>query len=76
MKHPRQKTILRLVHLVSGMTLAAYVYIPPQLDVLTAPLRLALAYVGVPLVSLTGVWMWKGTAVKRSLRALRATSRI
>ncbi|WP_375426668.1 hypothetical protein [uncultured Friedmanniella sp.] len=59
-RNPR--SILRWTHLVVGSLLATYVYLP----VGSADwLRWTLMLVGIPTVSVTGVWMWKQALVRR-----------
>ncbi len=64
-----QRTWLRLFHVVVGSLLATYVYLPPG----QAPgLRWTLMVIGVPAVTVTGVWLWKQAAVRRLLSRRRS----
>ena len=61
-----QRTIGRAIHVVVGMILVAYVYVPA--GALSDATRTALMWFGVPVVVLSGSWLWKGAAVRRLLR--------
>jgi hypothetical protein len=66
----RVRLVLRTVHLVIGVVLATYVYLPatmPGHEVI----RWALMVVGVPLVTVTGLVIWKQAAVRRLLARRR-----
>lgn len=65
----RQRTISRTLHLAVGIILAVYVYLPA--GSLSDVTRTALMWVGVPVVVLSGSWLWKGAAVRRLLRQRR-----
>jgi hypothetical protein len=62
---PRQARILeRIVHLVTGLVLVAYVYVtPPPGSALTAGVRWLL-----PIVVFSGLAMWQGPRLRRYLR--------
>ncbi|MGH2699926.1 MAG: hypothetical protein ACRDJL_12115, partial [Actinomycetota bacterium] len=66
---PRRARILeRIVHLVTGVVLVAYVYAtPPPQSALTSGVRWLL-----PLVVFSGVAMWQGPRVRRFMRRARA----
>lgn len=61
-----QRTISRAIHIVVGIVLAAYVYVPA--GALSDVTRIVLMWVGIPVVVLSGSWLWKGAAVRRLLR--------
>lgn len=61
------RAIVRYTHLVVGFLLGAYVYLPFHLEELREVLRVSLTFVGVPVVVLTGLWMWQGPKLRRSL---------
>ena len=57
-----KRSILRWTHIVLAIPIAGYVYSPFQnLPDYAGPTR----YVFFPLIALTGLWMWKGDAVRR-----------
>lgn len=62
MKATTQRTILRWVHLIFGLMILGYIYGPPK-EVL--PYRDNFRFVIVPVLVLSGLWMWKGHAVRR-----------
>jgi len=57
-----QRTIFRLIHLVLSIPIIGYIYSPferlPDYAGLTR-------FVFLPLMALTGLWMWKGHVVRR-----------
>lgn len=52
----RLRSILRVIHLVVAAALGFLVYAPPTLG---EPVRLFLAFVGIPLIALSGLFMYK-----------------
>jgi len=57
-----KRSILRWIHLVFSIPIAGYVYSPfENIPQYAGPTR----YVFFPILVLTGLWMWKGEAVKR-----------
>jgi hypothetical protein len=65
----RTRDLLRVLHLVVGGLLAAYVYLPADLPVVEV-WRWSLMLVGVPAVTATGLLMWKQAAARRLLARL------
>ena len=62
MSNAVKRSILRWVHLVLAIPIAGYVYSPfGKLPDYAGPTR----YVFFPAMVLTGLWMWKGPAVRR-----------
>lgn len=57
-----QRTILRWIHLVFGLTLIGYIYGPPE-EVLQY--RDNFRFFFLPTVIVTGFWLWKGPAIQR-----------
>lgn len=56
------RSILRGIHMVLAIPLAGYVYSPfENIPDYAGPTR----FVFFPLLVLTGLWMWKGHAIKR-----------
>ena len=62
MKEATKRSILRWVHIIFGLMIVGYIYGPPE-EVL--PYRDNFRFVFVPVIFLTGFWMWKGQAVRR-----------
>jgi thiosulfate reductase cytochrome b subunit len=57
-----KRSILRWIHLVLAIPIAGYVYSPfENVPQYAPPTR----YVFLPLLVLTGLWMWQGHNVKR-----------
>lgn len=62
MTQSTKRSILRWTHLVLSIPIIGYVYSPfEEIPNYAAPTRC----VFVPLLILTGLWMWKGHAVRR-----------
>jgi thiosulfate reductase cytochrome b subunit len=62
MKQSTKRSILRWIHLVLGIPILGYVYSPfENLPQYAGPTR----FVFLPLLILTGLWMWQGPAVRR-----------
>jgi hypothetical protein len=57
-----QRTILRWIHILFGLPLLGYIYGPPEEVGQYAPL---FRFVFVPVLVLSGLWMWKGHLVIR-----------
>ncbi|QOV91227.1 hypothetical protein [Humisphaera borealis] len=62
MKPATERTIVRWIHLVFGLTIIGYVYGPPE-EVL--PYRDNFRFGFVPVILLSGLWLWKGHVIKR-----------
>jgi hypothetical protein len=57
-----KRSILRGIHMVLAIPLAGYVYSPfENIPDYAGPTR----FVFFPLLVLTGLWMWKGHAIRR-----------
>ncbi|HEY9248608.1 MAG TPA: hypothetical protein VIO38_05735 [Rariglobus sp.] len=57
-----QRTILRWIHILFGLPVIGYIYGPSEEVAHYAPL---FRYVFVPVLLLSGLWMWKGRRVTR-----------
>lgn len=57
-----QRTIVRWIHIVLAIPIAGYVYSPFEELPNYAPV---VRFVSVPLLVLTGLWMWKGHVLRR-----------
>ena len=64
MSNATQRTVCRWAHTVLAVPVVGYVYSPFENLPDYAPLT---RYVAMPLIVLTGLWMWKGHAVRRLL---------
>jgi hypothetical protein len=62
MKQSTKRSILRWIHIIFGLTIIGYIYGPPE-EVLQY--RDNFRFFFVPVIFLTGFWMWKGPAVRR-----------
>lgn len=62
MTQATQRTIFRWIHLVFGLPILGYVYGPMEE---VAPYAPMFRYVFVPVIVLSGLWMWKGQLVSR-----------
>jgi len=62
MKEASKRSIVRTIHLVLAIPIAGYIYSPfDQIPDYAFPTR----FVFVPLLVLSGLWMWKGHVVRR-----------
>jgi thiosulfate reductase cytochrome b subunit len=57
-----QRTVFRWIHIVLAIPIAGYVYSPFDQIPNYAP---AVRYVFLPVLVLTGLWMWKGHLLRR-----------
>ena len=57
-----QRILCRWIHILFGFPLLGYVYGPPEEVAQYAPLY---RYFFVPVLVLSGLWMWKGHLVTR-----------
>ena len=62
MKEATKRSILRWIHIVLAIPIAGYVYSPFKELPNYAPV---VRFVSVPILVVTGFWMWKGHAVRR-----------
>ena len=64
MREATKRSILRWIHLVLAIPIIGYVYSPfKELPNYATVVR----FVAVPVIALTGLWMWKGHVVRRLL---------
>jgi len=62
MQEATKRSIVRWIHLVLAIPIAGYIYSPfDKIPNYAPPIR----FVFVPLLILSGLWMWKGHAVRR-----------
>jgi hypothetical protein len=62
MNQATKRSILRWIHIVFGIPILGYVYSPFEEIPNYAP---AVRFVFVPVLVLSGLWMWKGHVVRR-----------
>jgi hypothetical protein len=62
MNHGVKRSILRWIHIVFSIPIIGYVYSPFEEIPQYAP---ATRFVFLPLLVLSGFWMWKGHALRR-----------
>lgn len=62
MKDTTKRAILRWTHISFGLTLVGYIYGPPEETRQYLPF---FRYFYFPVVLLSGLWMWKGAAIRR-----------
>ncbi len=67
-----QRTISRTIHIVVGILLIAYIYVPA--GTFSDALRTMLMWGGAPVVSISGMWLWKGAVVRRSIQNRRVAT--
>lgn len=58
----RVRLILRWIHIVFGIPIVGYVYSPFEKLPEYAPI---VRYVALPIILLSGLWMWKGHVLTR-----------
>ena len=62
MKQATKRSILRWIHIVFGVPIIGYVYSPfDKIPEYAGPTR----FVFLPVLMLTGLWMWQGQNVRR-----------
>jgi hypothetical protein len=62
MQEATKRSIVRWIHLVLAIPIAGYIYSPfDQIPNYAFPTR----FVFVPLLVLSGLWMWKGQLLRR-----------
>jgi len=62
MKDATKRSIFRWIHIVMAIPIAGYVYSPFEDIPNYAP---AVRFVFLPVIVLTGFWMWKGHVLRR-----------
>jgi len=62
MNEATKRSILRWIHIVIAIPIVGYVYSPFEEIPNYAP---AVRFVFLPVMVLTGLWMWKGHVVRR-----------
>ena len=62
MREATKRSIFRLVHIIFAIPIIGYIYSPFKELPNYAPV---VRFVAVPVIVLTGLWMWKGHLVRR-----------
>ena len=62
MKDTTKRSILRSIHLIFALPIVGYIYGPPSETVQYLPY---FRFVYFPVIVLSGLWMWKGHAIRR-----------
>lgn len=62
MSQSTQRSIFRWIHIVLGIPIIGYIYSPFDQIPNYAPL---VRFIFLPVILLSGLWMWKGHVVKR-----------
>jgi hypothetical protein len=62
MNQGTKHTILRWIHIIFGLPILGYIYGPPEEVAQYAPM---FRFIFVPVLVLSGLWMWKGHLVTR-----------
>jgi len=68
MKEATKRSIFRWIHLIFAIPIIGYVYSPFKELPNYAPV---VRYVAIPVIALTGLWMWKGYFRDDSFRSDR-----
>jgi len=64
MSQGTQRWIFRWIHIIFGIPILGYIYSPFDKIPSYAP---ATRFVFVPIILLSGLWMWKGHVVRRTI---------
>jgi hypothetical protein len=75
MREATKRSIFRWIHIIFGTPILGYIYDSP-LD--TPHYASAIRYVSLPVLLLSGLWMWKGHVLRRffSKRSANKTTRM
>jgi hypothetical protein len=75
MKEVTKRSIVRWIHIIFGIPILGYIYSPFEQIPNYAP---ATRFVFVPVIGLSGLWMWKGHVLRRliSNRSANKTTRM
>jgi thiosulfate reductase cytochrome b subunit len=66
MKDVTQRSIVRWIHIICSMPIIGYIYSPFEVIPDYAP---ATRFIFVPVMLLSGLWMWKGRLLRRLIPA-------
>jgi hypothetical protein len=62
MKEATKRSIFRWIHIICGIPMIGYIYDSPSDTPYYAPI---VRYIFLPVLLLSGLWMWKGHVVRR-----------
>jgi predicted tellurium resistance membrane protein TerC len=62
MKETTKRSVFRLIHIIFAIPIIGYVYSPFKELPNYAPV---VRYLAIPIIALTGLWMWKGHVLRR-----------
>ena len=71
MRDVTKRVIVRWIHIVCGIPIIGYIYSPFEQIPNYAP---AVRFVFLPIMVLTGLWMWKGHLLRRLVSKASAYS--
>ena len=71
MKEATKRSIIRWIHIIFGIPILGYIYDSPS-D--TPNYASTVRYVFLPVLLLSGLWMWKGHVLRRLLSKRTKTS--
>src|SRR5208282_4680572 len=69
MKEATKRSIFRWIHIIFGIPILGYIYDSPS-D--TPNYAFSIRYVFLPILLLSGLWMWKGHVVRRLIWKISA----
>jgi len=69
MKETTKRSIFRWIHIVFAIPIIGYIYSPFKELPNYAPV---VRYAAVPVILLTGLWMWKGHVLRRFITKRRS----
>lgn len=64
MKEATKRSILRWIHIIFAIPIIGYIYSPFEELPNYAPV---VRFAAIPVIAVTGLWMWKGHVVRRLL---------
>ena len=73
MTEATKRSIFRWIHIVFGIPVIGYIYSPFKELPNYAPV---VRYVALPVIALSGLWMWKGHLVRRLISKTRQTQAV
>jgi hypothetical protein len=71
MKETTKRAIFRWIHIIFGLPILGYIYGPPAEVQQYAPM---FQYFFVPVLLISGLWLWKGHLVRRLFQKRSAQS--
>jgi hypothetical protein len=71
MKEATKRSIFRWIHIIFGIPILGYIYDSPS-D--TPNYAFSIRYIFLPVLLLSGLWMWKGHVVRRLISKISKLS--